>query len=87
MKKIPAEYAPAEFKKADVVALQALMLGTADKDQQKRALNFIINQVCKTYDLPYRPGDTHATSFALGRAFAGQQIVHLLKLPANKIEE
>lgn len=87
MKKIPAEYQPAELRKADVIALQALMHGSADKDQQKRALDFIINKVCLTYDLAYRPGDSNATHFALGRSFAGQQIVHLLKLPANKIEE
>jgi len=87
MKKAPAEFAPAVFKKADVVAIQAVMNGTADKIQQQRALNFIIFEVCKTYDLAYRPGDTNATHFALGRQFAGQQIVHLMKLPANKIEE
>jgi hypothetical protein len=87
MKKAPAEFAPAVFKKADVVAIQAVMNGAADKIQQQRALNFIIFEVCKTYDLAYRPGDTNATHFALGRQFAGQQIVHLMKLPANKIEE
>lgn len=87
MKKAPDEFAPASFKRADVVAVQALMNGTADPAQQKRALNFIIFEVCKTYDLAYRPGDTNATHFALGRQFAGQQIVHLMKLPANKIEE
>lgn len=86
-KSIPAEYAPAVFKKADVIAIQAVMNGSADKEQQKRALNFIVFEVCKTYDLAYRPGDTNATHFALGRQFAGQQIVHLMKLPANKIEE
>lgn len=87
MKKIPAEYAPADFKKADVIAIQALMHGTADKEQQKRALNFIVYEVCKAYDLAYRPGDTNATHFALGRQFAGQQLVHLMKLPANQIKE
>lgn len=87
MKKAPAEFAPAEFKKADVISIQALMNGTADKDQQKRALTFIIYEVCKTYDLAYRPGDSNATHFALGRQFAGQQIVHLMKLPANQIKE
>lgn len=86
-KAVPAEYTPAEFKKADVVAIQAVMHGMADKEQQQRALNFIVYQVCRTYDLAYRPGDTNATHFALGRQFAGQQIVHLMKLPANQIKE
>lgn len=84
----PLECAEPKLSRAEVVALQAIMYGTADADQQKRALNCIINNICLTYDLTYRPGgDTHATAFAAGRSFAGQQIVRFLKMAANKIEE
>ncbi len=57
-------------------------------DQQKRALAWIINQACGTYDFAYRPGALEGerdTCIALGRQLVGQQIVKLLNLKLGMI--
>lgn len=75
----PAPYTPAPYTDADVAALQALQRGEATPEQQKRALEWIVNAAANTYDLEYRtePRD-HA--FCSGRRFVGLQIVKMLKL-------
>lgn len=70
---------PAAYTKADVAAIQALLVGTATADQQRRALDWIIKQAACTYEFPYYPSDRD-TAFACGKAFVGQQIVKLSKL-------
>ena len=78
---LAAPWMPADYKLADVSAVQALARGDASPDMQRRALDWIIHHACKTYDFPFRPGpDDRDTNIALGRAFAGQQIVKLLKV-------
>ena len=79
----PPPYLPAEWQPADASALQALAYGTADADQQKRALNWIINQACATYDLEYRT-DQRDHAFASGRRAVGLQIIKLLKVAVPK---
>lgn len=71
---MPAPYDP---DGADTAAIKALAAGTADQWQQQRALNWIINSVCGTYDQPFRPGaeGQRDTDFACGKQFVGQQIV------------
>lgn len=74
---------PPHYELADAGAIQALHRGEATPEQQQRALKWIIEHACKTYDMPYRPGGDDGrrdTDFALGRQFVGQQIVKLLKL-------
>ena len=74
---------PASYEKADTAAVKALAAGNANEGQQKRALDWIINTVCGTYDLSFRPGGLEgdrATAFAEGRKFVGQQIVKQTKL-------
>lgn len=61
-------------------ALQALEQGRAAEHQQKLALDFIINGICDTYGFHFYADSQNNTNFALGRAFAGQQIVKILKL-------
>ena len=82
-----APWLPVEYELADATALQALANGVADAHQQKRALDWIIQQACGTYDMPYRPGNDGArnTDFALGKQFVGQQIVKLLKLQVGSL--
>lgn len=81
----PQACEPAAYDEYDIRAVQALASGVANDVQQKRALAWIINAACATYDLHYRPGSEgeRDTTFALGRAFAGQQIVKMLKLQAK----
>jgi hypothetical protein len=73
----------ATYEEADIGAIRALYLGNANEAQQQRALSWIINQASGTYEFNYY-GDERDTSFALGRAFVGQQIVGLIKSAPNK---
>lgn len=78
-----APWKPPAYDNADAAAIQALVQGNATPEQQKRALDWIVNKACGTYDLPYRPGGLDGdrdTSFAIGKQFVGQQIVKLMKL-------
>ena len=74
-----APWLPVGYEKADVYAIKAMAAGTADAEQQKRALRWIIEEAAGTYDLHYRP-DSRETDFALGRGHVGQQIVKLIKI-------
>lgn len=68
-----------DFTWADVHALKALQRGTANKQQQQRALDYIILHVCRTYDTPYRV-TARETDVMIGRIAAGQDIVHFLNM-------
>ena len=75
---------PAEYEVADVAAIQALIRGEADPEQQKRALKWIIERGACTYDFHYYENERH-TAFALGRAFVGQQVVKLTRLNLHSL--
>lgn len=71
-------------------ALQALMRGDASPEQQRRALPYIVEVICRTYDLSARPGGPEgdrATLFAEGKRFVGLQIVKLTKVNIAKLLE
>lgn len=77
---------PVEYELADVSAFQALERGEADEFQQKRALKWLIERAAGTYEFQYYPSDRD-TSFALGRAFVGQQVVKLLRLNLSQLRK
>jgi hypothetical protein len=72
-------HVPPEYDLADASAIQALLRGEAEPEQQMRALRWIIEQASGTYEFHFYP-DERSTSFSLGRGFVGQQIVKLSKL-------
>jgi hypothetical protein len=74
-----------DYEAADATAIQQLEQGTANPDMQKRALEWIICLVCATYDMSYRPKDTHETAFHEGRRYCGNTIVKMLKLEPGKL--
>ena len=78
-------FKPPVYEAADATAIQQLERGEAGPEMQKRALGWIINEVCKSYDLSYRPGDTHDTAFAEGKRFVGLEIIKMLKLDPSKL--
>lgn len=82
-----APWLPVPYDLAHVSSLQALERGEASPDQQRRALAWLINNACATYDLSYRPGleGERDTSFAEGRRFVGLQIVKMLRLNLAKL--
>lgn len=77
-----APYAPVRYEKADAMALQALEMGTATEEQQKRALKFIIEKVARTYDVSFCPGPEgdRETAMAEGRRFVGLQLITILRI-------
>lgn len=72
-------YAPPDTLLSEAYALQSLERGEATPDQQIKALSWIINKCCGTYDLPYRPESSRDSDFAAGKMFVGQQIVKFIK--------
>lgn len=75
-------WAPVDYETADAAAIQALDRGDATPEQQRRALKWLIEKACGTYDLSYRPGEDgrRDTDFAEGKRFVGSQVVKMLKL-------
>jgi hypothetical protein len=67
-----------QYSAADAVALRACQNGDASPDQQQRAIAYIVNVVCQTYDQCWRK-EQSMTDLALGQALPGQHIVWLLK--------
>lgn len=84
-----APWKPPAFETEDAAAIQALGRGSATPAQQKRALDWLVNKACATYDLSYRPGDDgrRDTDFAEGRRFVGLQLVKLLHLKIGMLRE
>ncbi|HET7409684.1 MAG TPA: hypothetical protein VFJ13_05745 [Paracoccaceae bacterium] len=75
-----APWKPPEWGVADAAAVQALARGDATPAQQQRALAWIVEGACGTYDLSWRPNDPHWTSFAEGRRFVGLELVKLTRM-------
>lgn len=77
MKKSDASpWKPPKWELADAHAIQAVIHGEATKEQQIRAMKYIVDTLCGTYEFHYF-GNEGDTAFALGKAFVGQQIVAL----------
>lgn len=62
---------------ADAHALRALHEGTAEPEQQKRAMAWILTRACNVGGLPWEKTDRD-TAFACGRQFVGKEIGRLL---------
>lgn len=71
---------PPLYEPVDIRAIQALAKGDASEDEQKRALDWIINNAAATYDEPFRPGETDVMAYMLGRRSVGLAIVKMVKL-------
>lgn len=53
------------FTEADVHAIRALLDGTATGDQQKRAMRFILYDICHIFDSPYVSEGLDRESFVM----------------------
>lgn len=76
-----------DWNKADAAAIQAVERGDASPEQQKRALAWIVNRACVTYDFCDQPENERLSAIFDGRRFAGLQIVKLIKLNLSKMKE
>lgn len=75
---------PVPYDVADVDAFKAMAKGTANADQQGRALRWLIDVAAGTYEISFRSdadGGERDSSFAEGRRFVGTQIVKLVNMP------
>lgn len=81
----PSALLPPDWDIADAVSIQALEAGEATPDQQKRALRWIIESGCATYDISARPDSANDTYVAEGRRFVGLQIIKLLKINTSML--
>lgn len=78
-----APWKPVGYDLPDIVALQALQQGTADAEQQKRALKWIVEVASGRDEQSFYPGGEDGrrnTDFAEGRRFVGNSIVKMLRL-------
>jgi hypothetical protein len=89
MKTSSRPWYPPPSEKADIAAIKALATGTANSEQQIRAVKWIVEVGAMYYDLSYSPGDEgrRDTDFAEGRRFVGAQIVKMTKIDLSKIKE
>ncbi len=78
-----------DYDAKDIRAMQALAEGTANAEQQKRALDWIIIKAAATYEDGFLADDPHGRIHARmsGRASVGQQIIKLMKLKADLFRE
>ena len=84
-----APWLPPQWEIADAAAIQALRRGDATQDQQRRALDYIVQNLCGAYDMDWRPGGVEGardSDFAAGRRFVGLQIVKLNNLALSKFK-
>lgn len=77
-----APWMPSEYELADASAIQALASGTATAEQQQRALRWLIEHACRTYDQTYFPGPDGArdSDFAQGRRSVGLELVKMTRI-------
>lgn len=68
----------------DASAIQALFRGDANEVQQKRAINFITNDLCALPFLAYDQKNQRNTDFALGKQSVGHAIVRLMRLNVSQ---
>lgn len=82
----PDPVARPDYTEADVQALRAVARGTATADQQRRAIRWLIEQACGTYDLSFRPESERLTDFAEGKRWVGMTIVWMLQTAPTKTD-
>jgi len=69
----------APFEPADATAIQAVFNGTADEEQQRRAMRWLLDYACGVHEMSYTPGDQYATAFKEGQRFVAKQIGEVLR--------
>jgi len=75
------------WTRVNAADLQALQRGDATDIQQKRALNFLINEVCALPYLARNPKSQSDTDFALGKQSVAHFIVRLMRLNIGQLPE
>ena len=70
----------------DILAVKAVAVGNASTDQQRRAMEYIIEKVSGYYDIAYRPDMPDGTLIAEGKRIVGAHLVGMIKTSLKKIK-
>ena len=78
---------PAPYETEDVIAIRALSTGTANEDQQIRALKWIVENAAAVYQPSFHPGTDgdRLTAYAEGKRFVGNSIIKLTTLNISRL--
>ena len=78
---------PKPYGLAEAAAIKGVAAGTASAEQQRYCMQWIVNTLCGTYDMSYRPGDDgrRDSDFAEGMRCVGNQIVKLINIDLSKL--
>ncbi len=82
----PEPWKPSAWELEEAGAIQAVAYGKADEHQQQRAMKYIIEALCATYDMSFRAVNPHETSFAEGKRFVGLQLVKLINTNLSRLQ-
>ena len=72
------------LSKDEINAIQLVSSGDASEYQQRLALYAIVNNLCRTHDVPYKPGSFDETAFECGKASVGVEILKTLNIKVGK---
>ena len=78
---LPSPLDPAPLEDLIIYGIHALADGNASPRQQQKVLEWIITEASRAAGPGHYQSNDRDTAFALGRAFVGQQIVGVLKIP------
>ena len=70
---------------SQVNAIKAVYKGEADSNQQRVALGYICNELCRTQEGQYMRGSFDETAFLNGRAFVGTHILNIINVPIGRL--
>ena len=74
------QVSPAPFNALVVASLHAMMDGKATAHQQKSLIEWIINKAARANGMHFADNERDS-NFSMGRAFVGQQMLDLLRIP------
>lgn len=75
-----------KYDRADAVAMQALAIGQATEEQQKRCVDLVLNGLCAVDGMSARPASVNDTFIAEGKRFVGLQIKKLFTINPSEID-
>ena len=69
-----------ESENGDIGAAKAILAGEATPEQQKRFMQWLVNNACGYNEVAWEPDSDRTTSFEAGRRFVAVQVIKLTKL-------
>jgi hypothetical protein len=81
---------PVKYNARDVAAIQALTTGTADADQQRHAIEWIVTVISGVYQPSFYPGGEDGrrkSDFAEGKRFIGNTILKMVNRNLSTVQE